>query len=161
MRIKIIALFGVLGLCAPSFAAHADDEADLALVGEAVGEMVTVEAMLSAAIDGECGQYVPEKLRISRETMRLEITDLQDMLSLANRKRLTEQLNRQEFKAQLEEYRKKGVDDELARLRSDGAQPLFACGYVFGLLTDPVIRSEHRRLRALEQLRQQESAQPK
>jgi hypothetical protein len=161
MRMKIVALSGLLGLCALSFAAYADDEADLALAGEAVGEMVTVEAMLSAAIDGECRQYVPEKLRISRETLRLEIADLQEMLPQSSRKRLTEQLNRQEFKAQMEAYKKKGVDDQLARLRSDGANPIFACGYVFGLLTDPVIHSEHRRSRALEQLRKQDSSQPK
>jgi len=91
MSMKIVALSGLLGLCTLSFAAHADDEADLTLAGEAVGEMVTVEAMLSAAIDGECRQYVPEKLRISRETMRLEIADLQEMLPQSSRKRLTEQ----------------------------------------------------------------------
>lgn len=161
MRMTIVALAGLLCLGTLPFAARADDETDLAMVGEAVGEMVTVEAMLSAAIDGECRQYVPEKLRISREALRLEIADLQAMLPQASRKRLTEQLNRQEFKAHLEDYKKKGVDDELAQLRSDGAKPIFACGYVFGLLTDPVVHSEHRRLRAIEQLRKQESAQPK
>ena len=158
---KAVALLGLLGIWALSFAAGADDEGDLAIVTEAVGEMVTAEAMLSAAIDGECRQYVPEKLRIARESLRLEISDLQEMLPQSSRKRLAEKLHGQAFQAQVEDYKKKGVHDELAQLRSDGAQPIFACGYVFGLLTGPVIHSEHRRLRAIERLRKEESAQPK
>jgi len=161
VRMKIIALSGLLGLCTLSLTVLGDDAADLALVGEAIGEMVTAEAMLSDALDGECAQYAPEKIRISRATMRLNIADLQEMLPVESRKKLTEQLNRPEFKTQLAEFRKKGVEDQLAMFRSEGVNPMFACGYVFGLLTDPVIHSEHRRLRAMQQLRKQESAQPK
>jgi len=145
----------LLGLCLLSAVAHADEESDLAVVGEAVGEMVTAQAMLSDALDGECGQYAPEKLRISRETMRLNIADLQAMLPEKSRNHIAAQLNRPEFKAQLEMFRKRGVEDELAMLRGDGANPVFACGYVFGLLTEPVLHSEHRRLRALQQLRKE------
>ena len=161
MRTKAAALLGLLAICTLPLAAPADDDSDLAMVTEAVGEMVTAEAMLSAAIDGECRQYVPEKLRIARESLRLEISDLQEMLPLSSRKRLADKLNGQAFQAQLEDYKKKGVHDELAQLRTDGAQPIFACGYVFGLLTGPVIHSEHRRLRAIEQLRKKDSPLPK
>lgn len=152
MKITIVTVLGLVGVCAMPLAARADDEADLQVVGQAIGEMVTAEAMFSAALDGDCAQYAPEKFRISRETMRLNIADLEEMVPLSSKQRITEQLNREEFQSQLSAFKKKAVDDQLAAFHSQGTSPGFACGYVLGSLTDTLIHSEIRRLRALKQL---------
>ena len=152
MKITIVTVLGLVGVCAMTLAAWADDEADLQTVGQAVGEMVTAEAMFSAALDGDCAQYAPEKFRISRETMRLNIADLQEMVPPSSRQRITEQLNREEFQSQLSAFKKKAVDEQLAAFHSQGTSPGFACGYVFGSLTETHIHSEIRRLRTLKQL---------
>ena len=152
MKIAIVTVLGLIGVCATPFAARADDEADLQIVGQAVGEMVATEAMFSAALDGECGQYAPEKFRISRATMRLNIADLQEMVPPSSKQRITEQLNREDFQSQLGTFKKKAIDEQLAALHAQGSSPGFACGYVFGSLAETLIRSELRRQRVLKQL---------
>jgi hypothetical protein len=152
MKIAIVTVLALAGVCAMPLAAYADDEADLQIVGQAIGEMVTAEAMFSAALDGECGKHAPENFRITRETMRLKIADLKEMLPPSSKQKITEQLNREDFQSQLNAFRKQAVDETLATFRSKGTNQAFACGYVFGYLTEPLIRSEQHRLRALKQL---------
>jgi hypothetical protein len=152
MKIAIVTVLALAGACAMPLAAHADDEADLQIAGQTIGELVTAEAMLSAALDGECSQHASENFRIMRETLRLNIADLKEVLPPSSKQKITEQLNREEFQSQLNTFRKKAVDETLALLRGKGVSPAFACGYVFGTLAEPLARSEQHRLRALKQL---------
>jgi len=152
MKITIVTMLALTGVCAMPLIAHADDEADLQIAGQAIGELVTAESMYSAALDGECGKHAPENFRIARETMRLNIADLKEMLPPSSKQKITEQLNREDFKSQLNTFRTKAVDETLAMFRSKGVSQAFACGYVFGYLTELFLRSEQHRLRALKQL---------
>jgi hypothetical protein len=152
MKIAIVTMFALTVVCAMPLIAHADDEADLQMAGQAIGELVTAEAMYSAALDGECGKHAPEYFRIARETMRLNIADLKEMLPPSSKQKITEQLNREDFKSQLNTFRTKAVDETLAMFRGKGVGQAFACGYVFGYLTELLLRSEQHRLRALKQL---------
>jgi hypothetical protein len=130
MKKAIVTVLGLVGVCAMPLVARADDEADLQVAGQAIGEMVTAEAMLSAALDGECGQYAPEKFRITRETMRLDITDLEEIVPPSGRQRIAEQLKREDFQSELGAFKKKAVDEQLAAFHNQRVSPAFACGYV-------------------------------
>jgi hypothetical protein len=152
MKITIVTVLGLVGVCAMPPAARADDEADLQTVGQAVGEMVTAEAMFSAALDGDCAQYAPEKFRISRETMRLNIARSGSNGSAIGQTADCRTVEQARIPIPAEYIQEEAVDDQLAAFHSQGTSLVFACGYVLGSLTETLIHSEIRRLRALKQL---------
>ncbi len=131
---------------------RADDETDLRVVGESLGEMTIAEAMFSTALDGECGKFAPEDFRITRETMRLNIADLKGALSPAMRQKVVEQLGKDGFRTQVDGFKRKAVDEKLAMIRSKNGSQEFACGYVFGSLAVPLVRFENAMARGMKQL---------
>lgn len=149
---KVAVRVMLAGACALSMGAWADEDADMQVVAEAVGEMVTAESMLSAAVDGECGKYAPEDIRLTRVAMRQKIEDVEGAMPPGSRKKVLEQIASDDYQNQLKMFRKRGVEDTLAMIRGKGTDPVFACGYLFGFLSTPVLRFDHALARAAKLL---------
>ncbi|HVY05432.1 MAG TPA: hypothetical protein VHB46_05610 [Burkholderiales bacterium] len=132
--------------------ALAGPEEDLQVISEAIAEMVTAESMISTALDGECGKYAPEDFRLTRVAMRQKIEDLKNALSPDSKQRVDAQLASNEFKTELETFRKKGVDETLSMVQSKSGNQVFSCGYVFGFLSPSVLRFDHAMARAAKHL---------